>query len=178
MKTYLTYGFGIAGACFVWTMIEDVAGLHGAHFNVGQYTHYVTWIIVIAGLWLGIKSVRSASPDQSLTYGRGFWAGMAIAAFYAFGSVISALIFLTYINPGFGDTLQAFQAQKMEQKGMDADQIEKAQKMMHFMFQPIPLSIISFITSLLLGLVVALIVAAILRQDPQDPVAPAEPPPL
>jgi hypothetical protein len=178
MKTYLTYGFGIAAACFVWTMIEDLAGLHGAHYDIGQFTHYVTWIVVIGGLWLGIKSIRTASPDGSLTYGRGVGAGMAITCFYAIGSAITGAIFLAYINPNFGDVLLAEQTKRWEAKGMDSAQIEKAQQFMHFFFQPIPSAIYLFITSLLFGLILSLIIAAILKRAGDGSALPIEPPPI
>lgn len=172
MKTYLLYGLGIAAACFAWTLIEDVSGLHGAHYNIGMYTTYVNSVISFCGLWLGIKAVRSASPDQSLTYGRGVGVGSAISAFSGLGSAVTTAIFLAYINPGFIDTILEFQKQKMAARGMGERQIESAEHMMRMFMGPLPSAIFACIGVFFFGLIFSLIIAAILKRAAPAPVPP------
>jgi hypothetical protein len=178
MKTYLLYGLGTAAACFVWTIAEDLLGLHGARIALGTYSHYGLWAITFAGLWLGVRAARESAPERPFTYGRGFGAGAAITGIQSIVTFGWMLLFLLYINPGFPDTLRELQRQKLAAKGIDEAQIDKVQNITHFLMQPVPMAAITFISALILGIVFSLVIAAFLQRARPLAAAEAVPPPL
>src|SRR5258708_14568862 len=168
MKTYLTYGFGIALLGFIWTLIEFFTGLHSEHIGVESYARMAFLIVAFIGLWLGIKNIRETSEDTSLTYGRGVGAGSLISLFWAIGGAVGSFIYVSFINPGFIDAMVELQTSKLEAKGISSQIIDAQISMMRKMMTPIPSAIFAIIFIFFTGFVFSLIIAAILKRAPKE----------
>jgi hypothetical protein len=79
------------------------------------------------------------------------------------------------INPGFRDLLVQAQLDKMAASGLSSDQVEKAEKGIRFLMQPLILGLVNFVNAILWGTLISLVAAAFLKRRPAG--APvAEPP--
>ena len=179
MKTYLTYGFGIALAGALLTLAEYFLGFHNdpAKFSAGQWVGGIGGLaITIIGLVLAMKAVRQAAADQSLSYGRAVGTGVLVCLFAGIFGAVFMLIYGMGINPAFHDLVYEAQIAKMEEQGMSSAQIEGAESWIRFFTGPIWMSIAQLIGALIGGTIISLIVAAFMKRKPvvtAPPVAPA-----
>ena len=168
MKITLTHGLGISIGGAVLTLILYFLGFHDLEkFKTGQtIAMWAGYTIIIIGLILGMKAVREASPDRSLSYGRAVGTGALITVFAGLFSAVFMLLYGLVINPEYHETLHQFQVQQMEEKGMASDQIEAAAPMMRFFTGPIFIALATVIFSPIMGTLFSLVIAIFLKRPP------------
>ena len=86
---------------------------------------------------------------------------------------IYGFIHFTFINPDFAD--YAIDQAKQNAKNVSDAQLAQMEKIMRFMMSPAIMSIWGFIMALVFGIVIALIVSAFLKREPQVAVDEAPP---
>jgi len=182
MKTKITYGLILASVGIVLRLISFLLGYETD--KAGSITFvsimlgvmsFAAWCVLI---WLGIRAVRDERPDQCLTYGQGLGAGVIIALVAAVVGAVYVLIHITVINPNFVENALEMTRQKMAERGLPEEQMEMALKITRFTMHPAILAVGGFIGSMVLGTVVSLIAAAIVKRAPQPQPAAQVPPPL
>ena len=175
MKTYLTYGFVMALAGALLTLVLFFLGYHSDPSKV-QAAQWISVpalvVITVACLVLGIKARRTDVPaTEEFGYGRALGAGVMIVLFAAiFGTIFNAIYF-SFVNPDFVDVMVQAQADKLEAKGVGPTQIEQMEKGMRFMMKPPLLAVFGFLQAMVWGTIIALLTAIFLRR-------PAAPDPL
>lgn len=176
MKTYLTYGFGLALAGALLNLCLYFSGYHNDLDKIqsGQWIATALGLTLTVGfLFLGIRAVRENSPDKSLSYGRGVLAGLLIGVFSGiFGSVFY-YIYGAIINPEFHDLLYELQIQKVAERGVPAAQLENMEGMMRFFTGPVWMAAASLIFAPIVNTVIALVLSAFLKRAPS-----VQPPPM
>ncbi len=176
MKTCALFGFisALAGA-FV-TLILYFLGFH----SEASKLQAAGWIgglagiaVMVACLVLGVKARREETPREAdFGYGKAAGAGTLISLVASFLSSVFAYVYYAFINPGFTDLMIQAQTAKMEARGMSGDQLEKAEAMTKWMMSAGPASVMAFFYLFVLGVVLALIVAAFLKRPaPRTPAA-------
>jgi hypothetical protein len=179
MKTYLTYGLGLAIAGALLVLVIYFLGLHSdaAKLGMAQLVGTVGGLAIgIVGTALGVKARRTElPPTEDFGYGRAVGAGVMITLFASLFGIVTNFVYFTFINPGFSDIAMAAQVEKMEAKGLSSAQIEGAQKVMHFMMSPVMTCVFGFIFGMIFGTIISLVVAAFLKRPAQ---AFSEPPPV
>lgn len=158
------------------TVVLYLAGLHSdpAKLTLAQVIATVGGLgINIAGLVLGIRARRAEVPmNEEFGYGRAFGAGFMITLV---SSVLGALTWLLYvglINPEFTDVIVQAQVQQLEAKGLNAAQIEAAEKMIRTMSHPAINAVFAFFGGLFFGAVISLVAAAFLKRPAAEEFAP------
>ena len=173
MKTYLTYGFLLALAGFLLTLILFLCGLQSDIMKL-QQTQWITRIgslaIGVTFTVLGVKARRATVPASvEFSYANAFGAGFGVQAFAALFGGVFTYLYLTVINPALMDRVREATTARIEQRGATGPQFDQMMKVTHLIDQPVPFSIIAAVTTLVFGTVIALIVAAFLRRDAGEP---------
>lgn len=173
MKTYLTYGFGIALAGALVNLVLYFAGLHNdpSKLTAAQWIGGLLGVLItIVGIVLGTKARRSQiPPGESFGYGRAFVAGLGIAFFAAVFGVLTGYLYMHVINPGLNDLIIQSKTAEMEAKGVSAAQLEQMEKVLRMMTSAPAQAIFTFLGAMFFGTIVSLITAAVLKREATPP---------
>ncbi|HET7534886.1 MAG TPA: DUF4199 domain-containing protein [Candidatus Didemnitutus sp.] len=175
MGTKFTYALALTISQAVFNLLLYFTGFQTEKLEVGQHAGWISLLIMIVVLWLGIKAVREESPDKSLSYGQGLGAGVVISAISSVMSAVYTFIHFKFVNPNFYDYQLEMLHGQWAKKGMSDAQMEQADAMARKFMNPVVSSIFSIVIVLFCGLIVSLILAAILKRaksvDAPPPVA-------
>lgn len=181
MKTSLTYGAAMAIAGAVLTLLLYFAGLHDSaeKMKSAQWAGSIGGIAIgITCLTLAMREKRAQFPaDREWGYGAALAGGVLTGVFASLFGIVTAYLYFGLINPGFTDVIYAAQVAAMQERGMPAAQIEKAEPMMRAFLSPTAMAAMQFFMGLVWSTALSLIIAIFLRQRPAAP-ANAEPPPV
>jgi len=136
--------------------VQKVSGF----FNVG----------ITAGiLFLGIKTTRDTIGNGFTSFGKAFSTGMVISLISSAISAIGTFLYFTVVNPGMITYIKLKQEEALYEKGMSDADVEKFSSSMEFMNNPAMMTGFGFLGMVILGLVVSLIWAGVLKKDnPSD----------
>lgn len=177
MKTYLTYGAGLALAVFLLQLVFFILGFHSDvdKYNASLWFATVANIAVaVAAIALGIRARRAASdPAAAFSYGNAFGAGFGVTVVSAVGGAATNLLYMTVINPHLVDIMVQAQMDKLSAKGMSGDQLDQAEKFTRMFLGPIVGPLMYILFGLFFGTLITLIVAAFLKRPAPSQVASA-----
>lgn len=170
----LTHG-GVAGAALiVLGLIMYVAGFS----DPAQQNSPIAWInqlltygIMVAGMVLAVKKHRDTDLGGFITFGRAFGVAYLVIVAIAVITVLWTMLFFNLIAPDFLEQIREASINSMiDNQGMSAEQAEAAMDnpFAKSFMNPTAFALIAGVTTLFLGLLLALIVAGIMRKtDPR-----------
>ncbi len=168
MKTYSLFGFFMALAGLVLTLVLYFLGFHSdpAKFPTGQIIGSIGGLAIgITFIVLGTKARRAEWPvAEDFTYGNAFAAGFMITAIAAFIGIVTNYLYFQVINPGLGDIIVQAQLDKLEAKGLSGAQLERAEKSIRFFLKPGITMALGFLGGIFWGTVISLISSAFLKR--------------
>lgn len=177
MKTYLTYGFALALASALLTLVLFFLGYQteAEKLKAGQWISLPLYIAITAAvLVIGVKARRAEiPPDEPFGYGRALGAGVMIALFASLFGIVVNFVYFQYLNPGFVDLMVQTEMEKMEAQGLSDSRLEAAEKGMRFMMKPPIMVVLGFFQAMLGATLTALITSIFVRRP-----AASEPPAL
>jgi hypothetical protein len=168
MKTCALYGFisALSGAFLI--LILFFTGFHSdpAKLTAAKWIGGVCGLAIgVSCMVLGVKARRAEIPaNEEFGYGKALGAGFQISVFSAIFSAIFSYAYNAFINPGFADLMVQDSMAKMEASGMSSDRIEKAEAGMRMFMGPVPQAVSTLIGGVVFGLIIALLVAAVLKR--------------
>lgn len=169
MGTKFTYALVLTIAGAVFNLLLYFTGYQTEKLAVGQHLNWIGFVIMVVVLVLGIRAVREEAPDKALTFGRGVGAGVQISLLSGLMGGIYNFIHFKFINPEFVDYQMEIVRAKWEEVGMSAAQIEQAEGITRAMMGPVSQAIWTPLMALLVGTIVSLVAAALLRRPPATP---------
>ena len=180
MGTKFFYALAWTLCTAVFMLLLYFTGYQTVKLATGKDLQYIGLLIPIVFLYLGIKAVRDERPGGVLTYGQGVSAGTAISAMAGVMSAVFTWFHFTFINTRFADyTMDMIRAQWAE-RGMTVEQVDRAEAFTRKLISPPAQAIIGCVFTILIGVVLSLIIAAILKREkplPEPAVPPPTPPP-
>lgn len=159
-KASLNYGLMLGGALVLYSLLLYVLGMTG-----NQTLGYVSFVIYIILMILGIKEYRDKMSGGFISYGNSFVIGFLIALIGGLISAIFSFILFKFIDPALLQTTLDKARQSMEDKAMTEEQIEMAMKWTQSMMSPIGMLISSFIGSAIFGAIISLIVSIFMKKE-------------
>ncbi len=170
MKIPLTYGFYMALAGAVLTLLMYFAGMH----DTAEKLNSSRWVGGIGGaiigatfLVLAMREKRANTPlETDWTYGSAVGVGILTGLFGAIFSVVFTYLYFGFLNPGMSELILEAQLAAMEAKGMTSAQISNAEPMMRKMMSPVMLTVFQGFFGLVWGICLALITAIFMRSRP------------
>lgn len=169
MKLPLTYGLGITIAGAILLFAQYFLGLHNdpSKIQQGQIIGSVGGLIItIVGLVLGLRAIREARPDRSLSYGSAVGNGALIGVFSGLFTAILYVVYGKVINPEFHQLIYEMQVDKMAEQGLTQEQIEGSASVMRFFTGPIWIAIASFFMGVIVTTILSLIVGIFVKRPP------------
>lgn len=171
MGTKFFYALTLTIIGAVLNLILYFTGFQTEKLATGQHAKWLMLVASIVILWLGIKATREESPTKSLSYGKGVGTGVLISLYSGLMSAVYTFIHFKFINPDFVDYQMAIVRTQWEARGMSGAQMEQAEGFARAMMGPVSMAIMTPIMSVVFGLIVSLIIAAILKRPEPAKVA-------
>lgn len=168
MSTTLVYALIMAIGQIVLTLVGFFLGYQTDKINQGTWFGFIPLVYALVIYWLAIKAVRDEDAGKYLTYGKGVGTGVMIAVYSGLIGSIYAYIHFTFVNPNFADYLIEASRVKWAAANMGDAQMEGAEKFIRMFFKPVIQAVFGFILTMLTGLIISLIMAAILKRNPPD----------
>jgi hypothetical protein len=135
--------------------------------------NYISYIAYIVLLVIGLKAWRDKEKGGILTYGQAMGYGTLMALVFSVALAIWTFIFMQYIAH---DEMQEVQAQKMAETAitlrdkykMSESEIERSMNMSKSFTTPGVITAFALFGNMFILTIVNLIVAAIMKKDPQQ----------
>ena len=156
----LNWGVIIGLISIVYSVI-----LYMLNKTFSQALGYAGIIIIIAGLAVAMKSYRDKVLDGILPFGKAFGFGMLIVVVAALLGAIFTYLLYAVIDTGLSEKMMEFTTEKMLKRGVPEAQLDLFLERAAKFQKPIPMAIAGLITSVLGGVVLSLIMAAIFKKE-------------
>ena len=182
MKTKFTYALIIAFVVIVLQLVAFLLGFQTDKIDIPAATIFgwAAWllglVVLFMAVWFGLRTVRDEKPDRSLTYGQGVAAGVIIVLIAAAICAVYMFLHYSFLNPNFAENVIGAARLKWTAMGMNDDQMNMAEKLLRVTTHPAIMAVMEFIGKTIMGVIVSLIAAAIVKRNPQP--AAQMPPPL
>jgi hypothetical protein len=136
--------------------------LNAAHLEQSP-AKWLTLVVMIAGIVLGQQAYKKAN-GEFMSYGQGLGVGMVVASVSAVLSAAFSYIYVTFIDPDMTARLLDKARADMEAQGKLNDaQIDQAMHWTAMFMQGPALVAIALVGGIVMGLLVSLITAAVLK---------------
>jgi hypothetical protein len=168
MKLYLKFGLILGALLAAFPLILFAIGMDKEE-SVQTISTVVNLVIISSVLWVGIKQKRDTENRGFISFGAGFGTGFKITLIASIISAISSYLYFTVVNPGMLTYIRMKQEEELLDRGMSDEQVAKMAEGMDAWMSPPAMVAFSFGGMLILGTVITLIVAAILKKE--DPAA-------
>ena len=173
MSTKFIYALILTVCGAIFNLLMYFTGLQTEKLATGQYFQWLGLVMMFVVLWLGIKAVRDETPEKGMSYGRGVGTGTLISLYSGLMSSVYSYIHFKFINTEFADYQIAMLRSKWETAGMKDAQMEQAEKFTRMMMGPAFQAVLTPIFAVIIGVICALIIAAILKRNPPEQSQPA-----
>ncbi|MEM1327636.1 MAG: DUF4199 domain-containing protein [Bacteroidota bacterium] len=164
--------FGACGLLCSFLLFQ-LAFIFGKSFSYStqEVLGYLTIVLSLLFVFFGIQHFKKNVNGGQSSFANGLLIGLSITAFVALGSAIADYIFVAIINPDFAVDYTAYQPEQLQAKLSPAEfEVAKAEleAQMQSISSPFAMAAIMFVTVLLLGIIVALLSALLLRTKPSN----------
>lgn len=166
MKIALKYGLIYSGINIVWTLLMFITELNRSDYSwVFNLIAVAFPVICIA---MAVKEYKAGPGGGYMTFGQAFKHGLVISL--VGGLIFSAfnVVYLEYIDTTFMEFQMQKQVDKMTEMGMGEADIERALEQSASFQTPFWMFTMAVLVSLIFGLIISLIMAAILKKENPD----------
>jgi len=163
MKIILKYGLLVGVIVGVYIMVEYAIGLHGKYLEYGQYTGYVRYVLLAAGVFIGVRDGERAG---SIGFWPAVWIGIRISFVAAAVITISELIYIQFVNPGFTDDYIAFTIAKLKAANATVEEINNLLAQAEAWRSTLWQIIFYMVETMALGIIFSIIAGVILKKKP------------
>ena len=170
-KTVLTFGFlsGAVAAAMMFATLPFVERIGFDHMLVVGYT---TIVISFLFVYFGMRSYRDNVLGGTMTFGKGFNAGILITLISCLCYVAAWLVIYYTFMPDFGERYGAYLLADLQAKGASQAEIDALAKssadMSAMLANPLINAAVTFTEPFPVGLLITLISAAVLRKKGAD----------
>ncbi len=168
MNSAAFYGFAIALAGAIFTLILYALGFHTEKLDMGQHIGWIGLVFPVIGIAWALKEKKQEAiqDGQTLSYGKSFQHAFLIAVFWSIGSSIFAAFYYGWVNTEMVDYVIAQQQIQLEERDVPQDQWERVANFTRTVFSPGAQAAIAAIAGLILGTIISLVTAAFYRYQP------------
>lgn len=120
-------------------------------------------------VWALFTAIRKQREDQggAISFGEAFKVGFVASLIIALIGVVYMWVFMNFIDPDFIDQVKQAAMEQMAAQGQSDEQIEQSMEMAGKMMTGPMMLVWSFVGSLVMGVIVSLIGAAVLKKEAQ-----------
>ncbi|GGC08569.1 DUF4199 domain-containing protein [Dyadobacter sediminis] len=158
-RVALKYGVLTSVIIMVYTTIINVSGL-----SQNQFLTSLTFVFMIVAIVLAMKDYREQNKGF-MSYGEGLGLGTLVSAVMGLLSSAFNMFYMQFIDNTLLEQAMNKVREDMEKSGKDDAQIDQAMELSQRFMSPGIVFFMGVLGSILMGLIVSLIVAAILRRE-------------
>lgn len=160
----IKYGLFISFVLLVWLIIEYTLII--PNFSAtGSFIGAFSIVILVAGIYLGIKEHRDKSNYGYIRFREAFKIGIVITFIVGVLMVIMIYVYYEYINPDFVNVLASETEKIMMQRNTSREEINAAIEAIKYQYS-LSVQIIEQLLFLLLGgIISSLIISAMLQKE-------------
>jgi hypothetical protein len=129
-----------------------------------QSLGYAVYLIVGVGIYLALNDFKKENSGF-LTFGQGLGLGTMMSAILGLISSFYSFAYMKFIDSSIPDQILKNAEREMEKKGLPDDQIEQAMQYSKMFMSPGVMFVAGVFFTVLLGFVLSLIIAAIMKKD-------------
>jgi hypothetical protein len=159
-KANLNWGLILGLALVIYSAI-----LYFSDNMFNKSLSYFSYLIIVIGLFLGIKAYRDNFLGGYITYGQTIGAGIIISLYASIISAVFTILLYKFIDPDLSQKLFAFTEQQMLDKGTPEDQVEMAMKITEKFLNPYFMAGFAILGSVVVGLIISLIEGIFLKKE-------------
>lgn len=160
-KTAMNYGALLGLVLILFSVL-----LYVLDQTTNKALSWVSYLFIIAGVYLGTKAFRDNVNGGFVTYSQALWTGTLIVVFASFLSAFYTYVFTKFIDPGLiTKILDETEMQMLEQPGMTEDTVEQSMKYVKMFITPGMMTVMVVLTYTVVGFVISLITSAILKKE-------------
>lgn len=126
---------------------------------------YLTYLVLIGGLFLAIKVYRDQFNEGFISYGRSVGYGVLVAVLAGIISSVFTFILYEIIDPNLIDKLLIDTETQMLDSGIAEEQLDMAMEMNRKMITPTFLALMGVLGQAFMGLVFSLVLAVFLKKE-------------
>ena len=167
-----TIVFGLIAGLISSIWFIFLAFADSSHFNYdnGMVYGYVTMLIALSFVFVGVKNYRDKFNNGSISFGKAFKVGLYISLIASTVYVVMWLIDYYFFIPDFLDTMERSYTAKLEGSGATADELVKHKQEMaqykEWYKNPFFTAALTYMEILPVGLIMSLSAAVILKRKP------------
>jgi hypothetical protein len=170
-KTVLTFGL-LSGAVSVAMMFATIPFVEQIGFDHMLVVGYTTIVISFLFVYFGMRSYRDNVLGGTMTFGKGFNAGILITLISCVCYVAAWLVIYYTVMPDFGERYGAYLLADLQAKGASQAEVDALVKssadMSAMLANPLTNAALTFTEPFPVGLLITLISAAVLRKKAAD----------
>lgn len=160
MNSSTKYGLTAGMAYVVFTL-----ALYLLDMEKNQGLGSVGYLILLGAQFLGVKEIRDGEMNGYISFGSAWKKGLLIAVVAGIISGIYMAIHLNFIHPELLEEVLYETESQMEASGASSEEIEMGMKMAKVFTNPGMTSVFTLLGFLFIGMVLALIPAAVLKKE-------------
>lgn len=166
---------GIIGglAMGLYMLLEALLGLHSEYIEIGQYTGYLRYLIMLIAIILTMRYVREALGDAGMAFGRAIGVGIIVTFGAAIIMGLMEMLYVSVLFPDFFDNYLALQLEQMRASGMSETEIAEMKDMALMWSTPGMNFLLYFIETTVIGTIFSLIAALFMKTNASADVAAA-----
>ncbi len=165
----LGYGALLGIALIIFSLLLYILDL-----QQNKFLGYISFVIMLAGLWLAQLNYRKKYLGGFMPYSKAFVVGFLMVLFATILSAIYTFIFFKYIDPNAMAEAKQLAEQSMLKRGMTDQQIDQSMAIMAKFQTPMWYAIWGFLASLVIGTILALITSAFTRKEDMNAGMPTQ----
>ncbi|PZR22780.1 MAG: DUF4199 domain-containing protein [Flavobacterium psychrophilum] len=168
----LIWTYGLIGGLIstIGYLISTSGEMDEAHMTYGMIYGFASMIVAFSLMFIAIKTYRDKQNGGSISFGKAFLMGLWMALITSTIYVIVWLIALYNFHPDFAEKYTSFQLEQMKAAGATVQELQaQASQNAEFVEQyknPVVVILYTYMEILPIGLLIALIAAAILKKKP------------
>ncbi len=159
LKQAMNYGAILGIALIVYSLI-----LYLLNLSTERFLSYVTYVIIIIGLYLAAKKYRDEYHPEMFSYGKALGFSFVVIIFAAFLSAFYTYIFFQFIDPGQIDKMMLLAEEQLYNRGISEAEIEMSIEITRKMMTPSWLAIMGFLGTVFAGFIIALITSIFIKK--------------
>jgi hypothetical protein len=156
-STAVRYGLIVGLICVIYSFI-----LAMTDNSMNRMLSSISYLFIIGGMVMAFKYYKEHNQGF-MSYGQGLGLGTLMSLIAGILTSIFMYIYAKFIDTGLMDRAMEMQRVEMENKGMDEAQIDRAMEMASKFSGPEMILIGGTIGFAIIGFIIALIVAAIMK---------------
>ncbi len=126
---------------------------------------YISYVILITGLFLSIRNYRDQLNGGFVSYGKSVGYGVLVSLMAGIISSVFVFVLYKYIDASIIDKLLIESEAKLEEQNLAPEQLEMAMEMNRKIFTPFAIAIMSVIGYVFMGLVFSLVLSVFLKKE-------------